>query len=439
MSKRKPPEYKCIKIKLLKILNSTNTYKNQNVLETINNSIIKTNKIVIKAYMLLRLWILRKYEANNDDIPILNTGIIKLAFIAVSKKGQGKKPSGKNLELLNELTSLFTTVIKGTLEDATKLSAVLNYYTTTILTSIENNIKNNFIKYVNRYINSYFHKKYETEITNKKFKKQLNKELCILKKDIIENTNTCDNKYKVWLNDNRNKIVPVTNNLYKLLYDNPQSLFKYMIYINNELERLEKKQFQFFPLQNNNVLKHIQVDTSVLIELFEKHVAEVNKNIEIMKDVIWVDMFNINFKIKNYIFDNTIITDGFSVSLRFVYKNHLEIVNKNKKAMKQARKAKNERLYDLTCEEKKQEEVKIQQEKEDKKKIKDNLKKQLKDMDKQRTLKNKQETNKKQIKYDFPYIDDVKKEELKGKHIFIDPGKRSLLTMVDDNDNYLKY
>jgi hypothetical protein len=439
MSKRKPPEYKCIKIKLFKILNSTNTYKNQNVLETINNSVIKTNKIVIKAYMLLRLWILKKYEANNDDIPILNTGIIKLAFIAVSKKGQGKKPSGKNLELLNELTSLFTTVIKGELEDATKLSAVLNYYTTTILTSIENNIKNNFIKYVNRYINSYFHKKYESEITNKEFKKQLNKEICILKKDIIENTSTCDDKYKVWLNDNRNKIVPVTTNLYKLLYDNPQSLFKYMIYMNNELERLEKKQFQFFPLQNNNVLKHIQVDTSVLIELFEKHVAEVNKNIEIMKDVIWVDMFNINCKIKNYVFDNTIITDGFAVSLRFIHKNHLEIVNKNKKAMKQARKAKNERLSGLKGEEKKLEEVKIQQEKEDKKIIKDNLKKQQKDLEKQRALENKQETNKKQIKYDFPYIDDVKKEKLKGKHIFIDPGKRSLLTMVDDNDNYLKY
>jgi len=62
MSKRKPPEYKCIKMKLLKILNSTNTYKNQNVLEIINNSVIKTNKIVIKAYMLLRLWILKKYR-----------------------------------------------------------------------------------------------------------------------------------------------------------------------------------------------------------------------------------------------------------------------------------------------------------------------------------------------------------------------------------------
>jgi hypothetical protein len=34
--KRKPPEYRCIKLKLIKILNNTNTYKNQNVLETLN-------------------------------------------------------------------------------------------------------------------------------------------------------------------------------------------------------------------------------------------------------------------------------------------------------------------------------------------------------------------------------------------------------------------
>ena len=278
-----------------------------------------------------------------------------------------------------------------------------------------------------------------SEITNKEFKKQLNKELCILKKDITENTNTCDEKYKVWLNDNKHKIVPSTNNLYKLLYDNPQSLFKYMIYMNNELERLEKKQFQFFPLQNNSVLKHIQIDTGALIELFEKQVSKMKNNIETIKDLLWVDMFNIKCKIKNYIFDNTIITDGFAVSLRFIHKNHLEIVNKNKKVMKQARKAKKERLAKLTCEEKKIEEAKIKQEKEDKKKNKDDLKKKQKDLETQRKLANKQENKEIQIKYDFPYIDDVNKEELKGKHIFIDPGKRSLLTMVDDDNNYLKY
>ena len=41
--------------------------------------------------------------------------------------------------------------------------------------------------------------------------------------------------------------------------------------------------------------------------------------------------------------------------------------------------------------------------------------------------------------HEFQYIDDVPKEELYGKHIFIDPGKRSLLTMMDDEGNFLSY
>jgi hypothetical protein len=434
--KRKPPEYRCIKLKLIKILNNTNTYKNQNVLETLNDAVIRCNKIVIKAYMLLRLWILKKYETNQNEVPILTTNIIRIAFIAVSSKSQGKKPKSDNLLLLNEFTDLFKNTISGKFEDSSKLSTILNYYSTTVLTSIENNIKNNFIKYINRYVNSFFHKKYEENISNKDFKKQLNKELGVLKKDLIENTSNCDDKYITWLNENRNKIVPSTDNLYKLLNDNPQSLYKYMIYINNELERLEKKQYQFFPLQSNNVLKHIQIDTGALIELFEKQVAEKKKNIEAIKDIIWIDIFNINYKVKGYVFDNAIITDGFSVSIRFVHNKHLEVVNKKKKAKKEGNKKKRQRLNGLTVEEKKIENAKIIQEKEDIKKEKTQLMKLQKENDKKNGI----QPNTKTIKnIEFPYIDDVDKNELIGNHIFIDPGKRSLLTMVDDNNKYLKY
>ena len=38
---------------------------------------------------------------------------------------------------------------------------------------------------------------------------------------------------------------------------------------------------------------------------------------------------------------------------------------------------------------------------------------------------------------EFEYIEDVNKEELKGKHIFIDPGKRSLFTMMNDDGKFL--
>ena len=35
-----------------------------------------------------------------------------------------------------------------------------------------------------------------------------------------------------------------------------------------ELERLEAKTFQFFPIQTNAVPRHIQVDTKAMVELF---------------------------------------------------------------------------------------------------------------------------------------------------------------------------
>ena len=35
--------------------------------------------------------------------------------------------------------------------------------------------------------------------------------------------------------------------------------------------------------------------------------------------------------------------------------------------------------------------------------------------------------------------DDIEKEELKGNHIFIDPGKRSLFTMMNDDGKFYSY
>ena len=45
----------------------------------------------------------------------------------------------------------------------------------------------------------------------------------------------------------------------------------------------------------------------------------------------------------------------------------------------------------------------------------------------------------KQENPEFPYIDEVPKEMLEGKHIFIDPRKRSLFSMMDDYGNYFSY
>ena len=184
MNKLPPDKYKCIKTKFIKQLN-TEIYNKKNVFETINDAVSRTNKIVIKSYMLLRLWLLQKYD-NNSDIPIITKDVVKSAFKAVidNTGKKGKRPNGENALLLQELKELYKTDINSNFENGSKLSAILNYYSITIITSIENNIKNNFILFLSRFVNSYFYKEYEKEIEDKETKDKLIKELRFLKNDL---------------------------------------------------------------------------------------------------------------------------------------------------------------------------------------------------------------------------------------------------------------
>ena len=280
MSKKPPDKYKCIKLRINNILDDYKSYNKKDVFNVLNDAISRTNRITIKSYMLLRLWILNKYESN-VDIPIITKDSIRMSFKAVMTNN--KSPSGNNLLLFNELRDICKNYITDKFDNGTKLSTILNYYSITMMTSIENNIKNNFINYVNKYVNSYFITKYQQEIRDKEFKKQLFKNLNILKKDLYENTSNSIDIFREWLLDNRNKIVPFYNsnndNIYKILKNTPQICFKNMIYMNIELNKLNKKQFQFFPLQSNTILRNIQIDTSSLLELFEDKVTEAYKNI----------------------------------------------------------------------------------------------------------------------------------------------------------------
>ena len=229
-----------------------------------------------------------------------------------------------------------------------------------------------------------------------------------------------------------------------------------MIFMCLELEKIERKSFQFFPIQTNAIPRHIQIDTKSLVELFvetEKHQnlldiwikepieIQSGKNkgkpknktkgdlyncLEKNKEFIWDTFFNITQKRKNYVFDYTIITDGFSTSLRFLHKDFVEEEQEKKDKKKAGKKA----LQGLTKEQKnkiKEEKIILQKEQAKKKRLEN------KDKPKKSKKEEKQENP------EFPYIDEVPKEMLEGKHIFIDPGKRSLFSMIDDDGNYFSY
>ena len=402
--KKAPDKYRCIKVPLHSIL-----HKDDNAIKifnTIQDAVYMTNYITTKTSLLLRLWCLEKYH-HNIDIPIIDENTIRMCMKSLLVPSSGPKPKNNNLLLFNEFKSLHN----FELEDGKNLSSILNYYAITILTSIENNIKLHFFDYVNRFINSYFKHINKDNLNDKEFKKQLFKELHSVKSDILNGTLKSDEKYHNWLKEYRYKIVPEQYDK-SYHYDmkcNPQKYIKHMIFMNCELELIGGKMYQFFPLQSSITPNHIQIDTKAVIELLvDKDKKRYNDNVLLYKEILWDKYFTINPKIKDYQFDNTIITDGYATALRFIHKDYVEGELLKKEKMKQARQnAKNKDTNKTT--------KSITKEN-------DNI-----------------VPSKEEVIIDFPYIDEVDKNELKGKHIFIDPGKRTLFTMMVYNGKFFSY
>ena len=430
ITKDKPPDkYQCLKVHLQSILHNTTEYENSNKenLLILEDAITRTNNITTKTYLLLRLWILYNYH-NQVEIPIITNDTISMCMKSLLLPSAGPKPKGNNLLLLNEFKNLHNNFFS--LEDGKNLSAILDYYSTTMITCIENNIKMRFFDYIHRFIFSYYKFLHKEEFDNNKdFRKQLYKELNVVEKDILNNTLLCDAKYHNWVNENRYNIVPreYDTSYHYDIQATPHKYLKHMIFMCLELEKIERKAFQFFPIQSNAILRHIQIDTKALIELFIKEEKkQYLDNVELHKEFIWDKIFNVKQSLRKYKFDYTIITDGYSSSLRFLHKDFVEEQQEKKKRMKDGKLA----LKGLT--------------KEEKDKIKETKKDEQKEKAKQKRLENKDKPkkSKKEEKIEnpeFQYIDEIPKEELQGKHIFIDPGKRDLLTMMDDNGKFFSY
>jgi hypothetical protein len=448
-TKKEPPDkYRCLKVPISSILKHDE--ETEYIMKILQNAVYRTNAITTKTYFLLRIWVLHKYH-HNQEIPEITEDTISMCMKSILLPSSGQKPKGNNALLLKEFQSLHS----FDLEDGGNLSAILDYYKITMLTSIENNIKMHFFDYIKRFVNSYFSYEYREQLENKQFKKQFYKEIQSVKTDITNNTLTCEDKYHSWLHEFRDKIVPKeyeTSYFYDIQVS-PYKYLKHMIFMCLELEKIERKSFQFFPIQSNVIPRHIQVDTKALVELFvdtEKHQTLLDKWITVTKtstkkngdtitknktkadlfncleenkEFIWDAFFDVAQTRKNYSFDYTIITDGYVTSLRFLHNNSVEEEKAKKQKMKDGKKA----LQGLTKEQK----DKVNAEK---------LQKQ-KEHAKQKRLeqKDKPKKSKKEENPEFPYIDEVPKEELEGKHIFIDPGKRALFSMMDDEGNFLSY
>ena len=285
----------------------------------------------------------------------------------INEDGRGPNAKGNNLIMLEEFKKFYEQHYKnlGLLDklNGSYLSQILNNMTIDMKTNIENNVKMHFFKYVNRFVNSSFKKinnnLIEKEDKEQKFmlRKQLNKEIYEIKQDLLNNTLLSNIKYHEWINKHKNNIFPKEfKNSYEFnVKNNPQKYIKSMIYMCFEIEKEETTLFQFFPLRTDITMKHIQIDTKSLIELFTReNKGKLLNDIENNKDEIWNKFFKLNEKVfnqNNYKFDYVISTNCYSVSIKMLNMKNVKEEQKKKTNKKNKKHENKKKTKDMSVEE----------------------------------------------------------------------------------------
>lgn len=445
-------------------------------LEEINNIVNNSNKVVIQTYFFLKSWILKKYE-KVEPIPKITDEVIRLIFKLLTITKVSKKITDPyHLELYADMEDFYNEryvqIMQQPKVECSNYAQVFHYISTDIVTNIENNIKMHFFDYVKCFVNGMCCIDYNDNLTkeqNRTIQKELKKELYKVKKDILFKTKKSKAKYHDFIDFVINDVLQMqdvaVNKLWKDLPTNPQKYLSSMIFMNRILENKGRKTFNVLPLRTSCIPKYIPIDTTVIIQLLMKKVfgsSDCLKNRIEKADAIWNLFFDLEdkvFKRNKYKFAHFIYTDGYAVSILFETDNWEQNrinkqanINKKKLINKEARKGKSKEWIDKHKEEEKKNKLLKEEEfekrqmeaKEKQKEAYNKLSKEDKEKLKQEKLE-KLDTEEKKIaaQDEFPYLQDLTPDQInnlkQSKLVYIDPGKIRYYTMIDDDDNVLKY
>ena len=312
--------YKTFKIPLKTILINRDTTQ-----PVINHLVFEMNDLVIHTYQFIRLYVLDKYTKNQPLPTIDETFILYCIKTLGSRDNRGKK--GKDTELLEVLDAFYKTEYQPLMNhEKTNLkntTFLLPYLATQIHTSLHNNFQEHFIQHFLRFINKTTNQITEDKSVLFQFK---NKCLSLEETDII---------FDDWKNIHLPNILPteIKKSIHYDIKVRPFEYLKGMLYMNSILEKQESKLFQPLPLRNNIIPKHIILDTASIINLFcpekdkdgnKTKKGELLSSVKENQNKVWgkfLDMKNRIFKNKHYQFHNQIQTDGISCCLLFIRKD----------------------------------------------------------------------------------------------------------------------
>jgi len=341
------------------------------MLKEVENAITRVNQIVSLTYQFLNSYLVHCYK-NKIEFPKLDETLIRFIIHSLTYKDNelGPKPdcNPERDSVHNYLWEHFINNIyhESDIECRSHLIQCLLFEETGIMTNIENNVREHFVDYVNKLVNAYFDVKGQINVINKsriskEIKKErrdkVYKEAWIVKNDIksIDEDFISDEVHHRWIKKIRKNIIPehrypfedhVKNVTYDVKID-PIAYLPSLYYIVEQLQKInnerreenringkdnnnEIKLFQVIPQRTDNVLKHINIDTSVLLELAKGREEYRRWSGTPLRDYdkcrIWENFINLHDKIfkrklKKYLFNYSIKTDGISVCISFVKKD----------------------------------------------------------------------------------------------------------------------
>ena len=314
----------------------------------IEDAVDRTSRIVIHAYQFLKAYLCKKIN-DDDPFPTIDKHLIMNVMKTVSDPGR-KVSSIADYDVHEFYEKYYKDTSNGKKPSYTMLTQSLDYESVKIMTGIKNHISTNFEQMLNRYINVLVNKERLIEETDDR--KQVLRELTMIKNDILYSRNDSDNKYdhiKSYFKKTIIKDDDVNKSLKYMAASSSMVCLKYLIRMSIDAEnicktRLDKKDWQTikvinaFPLRTSIVRKYIDLDSVILVCLLcnktIKHDLTKTKR-EYYSDIkgtyreVWNAFFKLDSKVfrkAGFEFGNRISTDGIGCSILF--KGHKR-VNKN--------------------------------------------------------------------------------------------------------------
>ena len=399
---------------------------NSQEMAIIDEVVSRTNTLVMYTSFFIKAYIIYYYQKHHT-IPTIDENFVKCCFGVIGSNSikRGRKIT-KNAQLMKELNDFYDKTCSSSFcgkIDTKNLSHIILYQVNDIIKNIKNNIVLHFPKYIKKYClvniiknNTVSIKKSEMpKIDMKTINRNINR-MMFNKKFIFkdsEATKCIDNLKDDTFDYDPNFLSSIKNlRLYHNLPEKVSSInymedikedpFKFLpcmigimkeieqynIYLEMEgLKEQKIKLYQVIPIRTSTIPKYMPIDKSIILDILytENKASLYKKQNNNQMDNIWKTAFSKLYTKKNkrllkqgnYEFDHLIYTDGYGVSL-------------------------------------------IQ------KKIKGSI---YKDKYKKRQ--------------EFPNIDELNEEErkkLESMHLVgVDPGKRNIIHLIDENNNKLRY